>query len=116
MEFHSELRDLLARLTQEAQDLEEKRRSVELTLSLLAHRPNGKATGYTGPDKATNVGRAVDMIRAAPNGLTLAELIEKSAEGGAKPFVSTSISSQLRFQVNRHVLKKVGDRYHALAR
>lgn len=113
---HTELRELLARLTLEARDIEEKRRSVEVTVSLLEQRANGKQTSYPGPDTSTNVGRAVELIRAAPNGLTLAELIEKSAEGGAKPFVSTSISSQLRFQVKRKVLRKQGDRYHALAR
>jgi hypothetical protein len=113
---HTELRELLTRLTREARDIEEKRRSVEITVALLEQRANPKATSYAGPDTRTNVGRAVEIIRAAPDGLTLAELIEKSAEGGAKPFVSTSISSQLRFQVKRKVLKKEGDRYHAIAR
>jgi hypothetical protein len=113
---HTELRELLARLTVEAKDIEEKRRSVEVTVALLEQRADGKPAAYAGPDTGTNVGRAVDFIRRAPSGLTLGELIEKSAEGGGRPFVSTSISSQLRFQVKRKVLKKEGDRYYAVAR
>ncbi|CFX05352.1 protein of unknown function [Candidatus Filomicrobium marinum] len=112
MDQRQELRALLQRLTVQAKEIKEKRRSVEVVLDMLDQVDNGgpvKRTRYSGPDKTTNVGRAVDIIRCAPNGLTLSQIIEKSAEGGAKPLVATSIGSQLRTQIRLKVIEKRGD-------
>jgi hypothetical protein len=111
------LRGLLEQLTSEAKIVEERRHAVEVVLGVLekpALRSNGSSTYQ--PDLSTNIGRVVEFIRAAPNGLTLFEIIQKSAENGARPMMSSSIGSQLRFQVKRGVVKKQGDRYHAVAR
>lgn len=118
MDQRQELRALLQRLTVQAKEIEEKRRSVEVVLDMLDQTDDTgrlKRSSYAGPDKTTNVGRAVDIIRCAPNGLTLAQIIEKSAEGGARPLVATSIGSQLRTQIRLKVIEKRGDHYHALA-
>ena len=117
MDERQELRALLQRLTIQAKEIEEKRRSVEVVLDMLGQTDDGalpKRYRYPGPDKTTNVGRAVELIRAAPNGLTLAQIIEKSAEGGGKPLVATSIGSQLRTQIRLKTIEKRGDHYHAL--
>lgn len=118
MDERANLREILAQLTVQARVVEDQRHSVEVALNLLDLRAGGSKTTstYTGPDKTTNVGRAIEFLRATPNGLTLAQIIEKSAENGGKAMVSTSISSQLRFQVKRGIIKKVGDVYHAVAR
>jgi hypothetical protein len=121
MDDRTKLREMLASLTRQIEALEHNRTSIETTLRLLDEQDGptepsrpGRMKG-TLPDVSTNVGRAVNILRMmAPQGLTLLQLIEKSAENGQKAFVGTSISSQLRFQCKRGFVKKVGDRYHAV--
>lgn len=121
MDDRSRLREKLTAIVQEIDVLQDKRHSIETTLKILeeddepaqASKP-GRQKGSP-PDPATNVGRAVQILRSvAPQGLTLLQLIEKSAENGKKPFVGTSISSQLRFQEKRGYAKKEGDKYYAV--
>lgn len=123
MDDRTKLREMLAALTQQVETFEYRRKSVETALQMLEEfdaSPNseptkpGKKKGNP-PDATTNVGRAIIILRGmAPQGLTLLQLIEKSAESGRKPFVNTSISSQLRFQGKRGFVKKEGDKYYAV--
>ena len=123
MDDRTRLREMLAALTQQVETFEHKRKSIETALQLLeeldapsSSEPvkSGKKKGNP-PDGTTNVGRAIIILRGvAPQGLTLLQLIERSAESGRKPFVNTSISSQLRFQGKRGFIKKEGDKYYAV--
>lgn len=121
MDDRARLREKLSAISKEIEVLQDKRHSIETTLQILeeddvpasASKP-GKQKG-SAPDPNTNVGRAVQILQAvSPQGLTLLQLIEKSAENGNKAFVGTSIGSQLRFQVKRGHVKKTGDTYYAV--
>ncbi len=118
MDDRTRLREMLASLTLQAETIAHKRQSIATALELLEEQdspsPGGKKKGAP-PEPNTNVGRAISILRAvAPQGLTLLQLIEKSAENGKKAFVGTSISSQLRFQDKRGFIKKTGDKYYAV--
>ncbi len=119
MDDRTKLREMLASLSQQAETIAHKRQSITTALQMLEEQdtppsPGGKKKGAP-PDPSTNVGRGIAILRAvAPQGLTLLQLIEKSAENGKKPFVGTSISSQLRFQEKRGFVKKTGDKYYAV--
>ncbi|MBX9862366.1 MAG: hypothetical protein K2Y42_06390 [Hyphomicrobium sp.] len=121
MDDRARLREKLSAISKEIEVLQDKRHSIETTLQILeeddAPAPVGRPTKQKGtpPDPSTNVGRAIQILRlVAPQGLTLLQLIEKSAENGKKAFVGTSIGSQLRFQVKRGHIKKTGDTYYAV--
>ena len=64
-------------------------------------------------DPATNVGRAMQLLAAHPNGVTANELIALSAQTG-KPFLRQSITSQLSQMVKRNMIIKIGERYVAV--
>lgn len=121
MDDRARLREKLFAISKEIEVLQDKRHSIETTLQILeeddAPAPVGRPAKQKGapPDPTTNVGRAVQILRSvSPQGLTLLQLIEKSAENGKKAFVGTSIGSQLRFQVKRGHVKKTGDTYYAV--
>ena len=119
MDDRTKLREKHSAILRDIAILENKRCAIETALQILDEddpMPSSQSAkkGYL-LDPATNVGSAVAILHAiASQGLTLRQLIEKSAEGGRKAFVGTSISSQLRFQIRRGFVKKTGDIYYAV--
>lgn len=61
----------------------------------------------------TNPGRALHILDNAAHGLTVDELIERSADTG-KPFLKQSITSVLSQLLKNKWIKKVGNRYVSL--
>ena len=61
----------------------------------------------------TNAGRALHILDNAAHGLTVDELIERSADSG-KPFLKQSITSVLSQLLKNKWIKKVGNRYVSL--
>lgn len=96
-------------------------KEIEAERAQQTHQPADSAPAKSGkrryePDANSNVGRAVAIVRKAfPHGLTMEEILQRSAENGQKPLILTSIGSQIRYQVNKFkTLRKDGDRYYAI--
>lgn len=112
------LRQKMEYFAKQAEDAERNRLAIQTVLQLLEQDATAfrQRTKYQGPERWTNVGRAVGFLRDVyPAGLTMAQLIQKSAENGGKAFTASSIGSQLRFQEKKFgTINKVGDIYYAI--
>jgi hypothetical protein len=112
---------MLEDFSQQRDAIEEKRAAVYMTLRIPEESDVPPEPSKHGkrkrawPDIKTNVGRAMAYLKSVyPRGLTLLELIEMSAEKWQVPFVSTSIGSQLRYQIKGGNAKKEGEKYYAI--